>query len=45
MTILPRDDHVLVRDALRRVLKELNEDATVLEAVEQPTKFDLVINL
>jgi hypothetical protein len=45
MTILLLGDHVLVREALRGVLKELNEDATVLEASEQPTKFDLVINL
>jgi DNA-binding NarL/FixJ family response regulator len=45
MTILLLDDHVLVREALRGVLKELNEDATVLDAAEQPTKFNLVIKL
>jgi DNA-binding NarL/FixJ family response regulator len=32
MKILLIDDHVLIRDALRGVLKELTDDATVLEA-------------
>jgi DNA-binding NarL/FixJ family response regulator len=32
MKILLVDDHVLIRDALRSVLKELTDDATVLEA-------------
>ena len=32
MKVLLVDDHVLIRDALRGVLKELKEDATVLEA-------------
>jgi DNA-binding NarL/FixJ family response regulator len=32
MKILLVDDHVLIRDALRSVLKELIDDATVLEA-------------
>ena len=32
MKVLLVDDHVLIREALRGVLKELNEDATVLEA-------------
>ena len=32
MKVLLVDDHVLIRDALRGVLKELMDDATVLEA-------------
>jgi DNA-binding NarL/FixJ family response regulator len=32
LEILVVDDHVLIREALRGVLKELSEDATVLEA-------------
>jgi len=32
MKVLLVDDHVLIRDALRGVLRELTEDATVLEA-------------
>ena len=32
MKVLLVDDHVLIRDALRGVLKELADDATVLEA-------------
>src|SRR5215475_4769736 len=32
MKILVVDDHVLIRDALRGVLKELKNDAVVLEA-------------
>src|SRR5947199_1219705 len=32
MKVLLVDDHVLIRDALRGVLKELANDATVLEA-------------
>ena len=32
MEILVVDDHVLIREALRGVLKELKGDATVLEA-------------
>src|SRR5438105_13346916 len=32
MKILVVDDHVLIREALRGVLKELRGDATVLEA-------------
>jgi DNA-binding NarL/FixJ family response regulator len=32
MKVLVVDDHVLIREALRGVLKELKEDATVLEA-------------
>lgn len=32
MKVLVIDDHALIRDALRRVLKELRRDATVLEA-------------
>jgi len=32
MKALPVDDHALIRDALRGVLKELSDDATVLEA-------------
>ena len=32
MKVLLVDDHVLIRDALRGVLKELTDDATVLEA-------------
>jgi DNA-binding NarL/FixJ family response regulator len=34
MKILLVDDHVLIREALRGVLKELKPDATVLEAAE-----------
>src|SRR6185436_986934 len=34
MKILVVDDHALIRDALRGVLKELKEDATVVEAVD-----------
>lgn len=32
MKILLVDDHVLIREALRDVLKELTNDATVLDA-------------
>jgi DNA-binding NarL/FixJ family response regulator len=32
MNILTIDDHALIREALRGVLKELKQDATVLEA-------------
>jgi DNA-binding NarL/FixJ family response regulator len=32
MKILVVDDHALIREALRGVLKELKDDATVLEA-------------
>jgi PleD family two-component response regulator len=32
MKILVVDDHALIREALRGVLKELKEDATILEA-------------
>ena len=32
MKVLLVDDHALIRDALRGVLKELTDDATVLEA-------------
>ncbi len=32
MKFLLIDDHVLIREALRGVLKELRRDATVLEA-------------
>ena len=32
MKVLLVDDHALIRDALRGVLKELVEDASVLEA-------------
>ena len=32
MKALLVDDHALIRDALRGVLKELSDDATVLEA-------------
>jgi DNA-binding NarL/FixJ family response regulator len=32
MKVLVVDDHVLIREALRSVLRELSEDATVLEA-------------
>src|SRR6266516_3495419 len=32
MKILIVDDHVLIREALRGVLKELNEDAVIIEA-------------
>jgi hypothetical protein len=31
MKVLLVDDHVLIRDALRGVLKELTDDAVVLE--------------
>jgi DNA-binding NarL/FixJ family response regulator len=34
MKILVVDDHALIREALRGVLRELNENATVLEAAE-----------
>jgi CheY-like chemotaxis protein len=34
MYILVVDDHVLIREALRGVLKELKGDATVLEAAD-----------
>src|SRR5262249_41623396 len=34
MKILLIDDHVLIRDALRGVLKELQDDATILEAAD-----------
>jgi len=34
MKILVVDDHVLIREALRSVLKELKDDATVLEAAD-----------
>ena len=34
MKILVVDDHVLIREALRGVLKELNEDAVILEAAD-----------
>src|SRR5688500_9509788 len=32
MKVLVIDDHVLIRDALRGVLKELNDDALIVEA-------------
>jgi DNA-binding NarL/FixJ family response regulator len=34
MKVLVVDDHALIRDALRGVLKELKDDATVVEAAE-----------
>jgi DNA-binding NarL/FixJ family response regulator len=34
MKVLVVDDHVLIRDALRGVLKELKDDATVFEAAD-----------
>jgi DNA-binding NarL/FixJ family response regulator len=34
MKVLVVDDHALIRDALRGVLKELKEDATVVEAAD-----------
>src|SRR5882672_7440329 len=34
MKVLLVDDHALIRDALRGVLKELTDDATVLEAAD-----------
>lgn len=35
MKVLVVDDHVLIREALRGVLKQLKEDATVLERQSQ----------
>jgi DNA-binding NarL/FixJ family response regulator len=52
MQVLVVDDHALVRDALRGVLKELREDASVVEAsdwhqamqqIEKSPDFDLVL--
>jgi DNA-binding NarL/FixJ family response regulator len=34
MKVLVVDDHALIRDALRGVLKELKDDATVVEAAD-----------
>ena len=34
MKILVVDDHILIREALRGVLKELRSDAAVLEAAD-----------
>ena len=42
MKILLVDDHVLIRDALRSVLKELKGDATVLEASDSRQAMALV---
>ena len=43
MKILVIDDHVLMREALRGVLKELNADATVLEAPDCGQAMGLVV--
>jgi DNA-binding NarL/FixJ family response regulator len=52
MKVLVIDDHVLIREALRGVLKELKAEATVVEAsdwrqaarqIEQSPDFDLVL--
>jgi DNA-binding NarL/FixJ family response regulator len=42
MKILVVDDHVLIRDALRGVLKEVKADATVLEASDSSKAMALV---
>lgn len=52
MKILVVDDHVLIRDALRGVLRELRDDATIIEApdsrramqcVEENADLDLIL--
>jgi DNA-binding NarL/FixJ family response regulator len=52
MKILVIDDHILIREALRGVLKELTSDAVVLEAsdcrqsmqlIEQYPDLDLIL--
>jgi DNA-binding NarL/FixJ family response regulator len=52
LRILIIDDHALIREALRGVLKELKDDATIVEAanwrqasqqIEQGKGFDLVL--
>jgi DNA-binding NarL/FixJ family response regulator len=42
MKVLLVDDHVLIRDALRGVLKELADDATVLEASDSRQAMRLI---
>ena len=42
MKILVVDDHVLIRDALRGVLKELRGDITVLEAADSRGAMEIV---
>src|SRR4029077_19703852 len=42
MKVLLVDDHALIRDALRGVLKELSDDATVLEASDSRQAMRLV---
>jgi DNA-binding NarL/FixJ family response regulator len=42
MKILVVDDHVLIRDALRGVLKELKDDITVLEAADSRQAMGIV---
>ena len=42
MKILVVDDHVLIRDALRSVLKELRGDITVLEAADSRHAMEIV---
>jgi len=42
MKILVVDDHALIREALRGVLKELRQDATVLEAADYGQAMDLL---
>ena len=42
MKVLVIDDHVLIRDALRGVLRELKDDATVLEASQCRQAMQLV---
>jgi DNA-binding NarL/FixJ family response regulator len=42
MKVLLVDDHVLIRDALRGVLKELTHDATVLEAADSRQAMRLI---
>jgi DNA-binding NarL/FixJ family response regulator len=42
MKILIVDDHALIRDALRGVLKELTQEATVLEAADSRQAMNLI---
>ena len=42
MKILVVDDHVLIRESLRGVLKELKPDATIMEATDSQEAMGLV---